>query len=323
LKIADIAFMKETLKNIQSTPNGRAMSMQVLGLDVGGSTIKSGLVDELGNVSHVRRTPTPQDPTGNELVKNLTELVSSYQDSGMKIAGIGLCVPGIVDSENGIAVFSVNLGWRDLPLRNLLSEQTKLPVFLLHDVTAGGFAELKVGAAQGFESAVVIAIGTGLAASIILDGQIYRPHPAVGELGHVPGRNSRDCVCGKIGCLETVSSGGALSRNYEALTGNTIPAHEVIERAEAGEPEASELWKEFLNELGFACHYIAGLIGPEAIIIAGGFGYLGDKITAPLGDYLDEALTVQKRPKILSSELEGTSGCIGAGLFAIDGLSEQ
>ena len=296
--------------------------MQVLGLDVGGSTIKSGLVDHSGNLSELRRTPTPKDPTGAELVAALVELITSYQGSGAEIAGIGLCVPGIVDSEKGIAVFSGTLGWRDLPLSKLVSEKISLPVFLVHDVTAGGLAELRVGAAKKYQSSVVIAIGTGLAASVILDGQVYRPHPAVGELGHVPTRNLRPCVCGKFGCLEMTCSGGALSRNYEAVTGTKIPAHEVIERAEAGEPEASELWQEFLDELGFACHYIAGLIGPEAIVIAGGFGYLGDRITGPLGAYLDQVLTIQKRPELVCSELEGTSGCIGAGLFAIEGLAK-
>ena len=291
--------------------------MQVLGLDVGGTTIKSGLVDSAGNLTDLRRTPTPQDTSGEKLVAALSELVSSYKESAPDLSAVGLCVPGIVDSDKGIAVWSGTLGWRDLPLASLLSKEVGLPVKLVHDVTAGGIAEQAIGAAKGFDSAVVIAIGTGLAASIILDGKIYRPHSAVGELGHVPTRNNRPCVCGKSGCLEMTCSGGALSRNYEALTGNKLAAHEIIERAEAGESAAKELWDEFLSELGFACHYIAGLLGPEAIVIAGGFGYLGNRIVDPLNKYLDQVITIQKRPQIITSSLEGTSGCIGAGLSAI------
>ena len=293
--------------------------MRVLGLDVGGTTIKSGLVDSSGSIRNIQRTPTPQDSSGEQLVAALAQLVASYR-ADEELTAVGLCVPGIVDSEQGIAVFSGTLGWRNLPLAEMLSAEAGLPVKLVHDVTAGGLAELRVGSAKGFDSAVVIAIGTGLAASIILDGKIYRPHPAVGELGHVPTRNQRPCVCGKQGCLEMTCSGGALSRNYEAATGEKIPAHEVIERAEAGDSAASELWQEFLDELGFACHYIAGLLGPEAIVIAGGFGYLGERITQPLEHYLDQVISIQKRPQIITSKLEGTSGCIGAGLFAIESL---
>lgn len=295
--------------------------MQVLGLDVGGTSIKSGLVSELGAIIDLRRTPTPRDPSGMELVESLKDLVLAYLMDHQSISGVGLSVPGIVDSENGMAVFSGTLGWRNLPLAQMLSEATGLPVQLVHDVTAGGLAELRVGSAQGFDSAVVIAIGTGLAASVIFEGKIYHPHPAVGELGHVPTRNRRPCVCGKIGCLEMTCSGGALSRNYQELTGESIPAHEIIERAEAAETVAGKLWQEFIDELGFACHYIAGLLGPEAIVIAGGFGYLGERITGPLERYLDQVISIQRRPRIISSTLEGTSGCIGSGLFAIESFS--
>lgn len=291
--------------------------MQVLGLDVGGTTIKSGLVDSLGNLTDLRRTPTPQDTSGEKLVATLSELVGSYKESSPAISAVGLCVPGIVDSENGIAVWSGTLGWRDLPLASHLWSKTGLPVKLVHDVTAGGIAEQTIGAAKGFDSAVVIAIGTGLAASVILDGKIYRPHSAVGELGHVPTRNNRPCVCGKNGCLEMTCSGGALSRNYEAATTVKLAAHEIIEKAEAGEPAAKRLWDEFIAELGFAIHYIAGLLGPQAIVIAGGFGYLENRIIDPLNAYLDGVITIQKRPQIITSKLEGTSGCIGAGLSAI------
>ena len=296
--------------------------MQVLGLDVGGTTIKSGLVDEAGGLSELRRTPTPLDPSGSELVHALADLVGSYKSSHPELAAVGLCVPGIVDSEHGIAVFSGTLGWHDLPLASELGELVGLPIHLVHDVTAGGLAELTIGAAKDFNSAVVIAIGTGLAASLILDRQIYHPHPAVAELGHVPSRHPRPCVCGKIGCLEMTCSGGALSRNYEAVTGKKLAAHEIIERATGGDAAAKELWDEFVDELGFACHFIASLVGPEAIVIAGGFGYLGDQIAGPLSAYLDEAISFQLKPKVLTSSLEGTSGCVGAGLFALKALGQ-
>ena len=297
--------------------------MLVLGLDVGGSTIKSGLVSSSGELSEILRTQTPNDdPDALKTIQVLAQLVSDYQAKA-DIGAVGLSIPGITDSELGISIFSGTLGWRNLPLQQMLSDEIGVPVFLVHDVTAGGLAELKVGEAKGVDSAAVIAIGTGLAVSLILDGKVYHPHASVGELGHVPTRNQRPCVCGKVGCLEMTVSGGALSRNYLAESGKQLAAHEIIELALSKDPVAMNLWGEFLDELGFACHHISSLLGPEVIVIAGGFGYLEDKIVIPLQNYLESALSIQRVPRVLVSKLEGTSGCIGAGLNAFQKLESM
>lgn len=297
--------------------------MRVLGLDVGGSSIKSGLVDQAGELTDLRRTPTPQnDPHGTALLEALRALVESYQRANPALEAIGLSVPGIVDSENGIAVFSETLGWHDLPLAKELSDRVGLPVHLHHDVTVGGLAELRVGAAKKFQSVAAIIIGTGLAACLILDGKIYRPHATVGEIGHGPTKNQRPCPCGKFGCLEMTASGGALMRNYHAATGETIDAYQVITRAEQGDPVALELWTEFLDELSNTVHYIASLLGPEAIIFAGGFGQLGEKLLGPIEAHLDQVIAIPHRPLLLTSELAGTNGCIGAGLRTIELLNQ-
>lgn len=295
--------------------------MLVLGLDVGGSTIKSGLVTSVGLLSELLRTDTPQnDPTAVATIEVLRKLVSDYRAKA-EIQAVGLSIPGITDSELGMSIFSGTLGWRNLPLQQMLQDKIGIPVFLVHDVTAGGLAELVVGAAKGLDSAAVIAIGTGLAVSLILDGKVYHPHASVGELGHVPTRNQRPCVCGRFGCLEMTVSGGALARNYLAESGQSLPAHEIIELALAKDRVAEKLWDEFLDELGFACHYLSSLLGPEVIVIAGGFGYLENKIVLPLQHYLNEALSIQRVPRVAVSKLEGTSGCIGAALHAFERLS--
>lgn len=295
--------------------------MQVLGLDVGGTTIKSGLVSQDGSLRELRRNPTPQeDVTGEELVKTLVKLVDDYRNVLPDLSAVGLSVPGIVDSENGIALYSETLGWRNLELAKSLGQKAGIPVRLFHDVTVGGLAELRVGAAKGFDSSIIIIIGTGLGACIILDGKVYRPHATVGEIGHGPTRNQRPCPCGKFGCLEMTVSGGALSRNYFSATGENIPAHEVIARAEASDPAARELWQEFLEELSITVHFLVAALGPQSIIIAGGFGFLGDKILDPINQHLDGVIEVPQRPILLTSSLEGTSGCIGAGLSVIEYL---
>jgi glucokinase len=293
----------------------------VLGLDVGGTTIKSGLINPAGELRDLRRTPTPQqDFEGDELVATLVSLVESYRKLAPEIAAVGLSVPGVVDAENGIAVFSETLGWHNLELARRVSEPIGLPVKLVHDVTVGGLAELRVGAAKGYKSAIVIIIGTGLAACLIIEGKVYRPHETIGEIGHGPTRNNRPCPCGKSGCLEMTSSGGALTRNYFAATGETIAAHEVIERAEVGDAVASELWQEFLEELCTTIHFLVSTLGPDLLVIAGGFGSLGAKILDPIERHLDNVIAIPRRPKLATSTLEGTSGCIGAGLSVIEQL---
>jgi glucokinase len=293
----------------------------VLGLDVGGTTIKSGLVSSEGQLRELRRTATPQqDFAGDSLVETLKSLVQSYLEQEPSIKAVGLSVPGVVDAENGIAVFSETLGWHDLPLAKRLSDAVGMRVKLVHDVTVGGLAELRVGAAKGYTSAVVIIIGTGLAACLIMDGKVYRPHATVGEIGHGPTRNNRPCPCGKSGCLEMTSSGGALVRNYRAATGETIAAHEVIARAEAGDPVAAELWQEFMDELCTTIHFLVSSLGPDLLVIAGGFGSLGEKIIKPIDEHLDRVIAIPHRPKVVTSNLEGTGGCIGAGLSVIEQL---
>lgn len=292
----------------------------MLGVDLGGTAIKSALIDKSGRTSLSRSTPTPQqDPTGEKSIEVLAEIINSYKSQD-DVAGVGLVVPGLVDSEHGISVYSGTLGWRNLNLGTRLEALTGLRVTLEHDVTASGHAENRIGAAKDASSAVVVAIGTALAASVIIDGEIYHPHPAIGELGHTPTGNDRPCVCGLRGCLEMTASGGALSRNYKALTGETISALEVFERSQAGDNQAESLIAEFMDVLATSFVFISALIGPEVIVLAGGVSKAGDSFISRLESVLETKLSIHRRPKLVQSWLQGESGSIGAGLIAWERL---
>ncbi|MDG2497813.1 MAG: ROK family protein [Aquiluna sp.] len=292
----------------------------MLGIDLGGTAIKSALVDRSGKISDPRSTPTPQgDPQGLEAIKALTDLVKSYQQTA-SVAGVGLLVPGLVDPENGIAIYSGTLGWRDLAIADLLEAKVGTRVTLEHDVTGIAHAENRIGAAKDAKSAVVVAIGTALAASVILQGEVYHPHPAVGELGHTPTINQRPCVCGLKGCLEMTASGGALSRNYFAITQEHLGAMEIFDRARTGERVAAELVQEFVDVLSTSFVYISALLGPELIVIAGGVSKAGEDLIAKLNEALDQKLTIHRRPKLVLSQLPSGSGSIGAGLLAWERL---
>jgi glucokinase len=285
----------------------------MLGLDLGGTQIKSGLVFEDGTLEQVVRTPTPQDdPTGLEAVATLAKIASSYQD----YEAIGLVVPGLVDPELGMCKFSGTLGWRELPIAKMVQEAVKKPVFLEHDVTAGGVAELEVGVAKGVNRGVVIAIGTALAAAFIINGEIFHPHPSVGEVGHAPLPNNRPCVCGKTGCVEMTVSGGALQRNFESLTGKKLTGEQIVALSQTGDHQAKELVDEFVHGLGFSITWLASTIAPEVVVLAGGLATSGDFLANALDEQLSEMIGIQLKPEIRLSTLGGNSGCIGAGLVA-------
>lgn len=285
----------------------------MLGLDLGGTQIKSGLVFEDGTLTQVIRTPTPQsDPTGNAAIATLVKIVSNYSD----FDAIGLAVPGLVDADLGICKFSGTLGWRELPIASMLQQKVAKPVFLEHDVTAGGVAELEVGAARGVTRGVVIAIGTALAAALIVNGEIFHPHPSVGEVGHAPLPNTRPCVCGKTGCVEMTVSGGALQRNFEALTGKKLSAEDIVSLSRTGDNQAQELVTEFVNGLGFSITWLASTIAPEVVVLAGGLATSGDFLRQELDKQLSHMIGIQLKPEIRVSNLGGNSGCIGAGIVA-------
>jgi glucokinase len=228
-------------------------------------------------------------------------------------AAIGLVVPGVVDEAAGLAVFSANLGWRDLPLRDLLEERTGLPVAFGHDVRAGGLAEGALGAARGVRDFLFLALGTGVAGAAVLDGRPYAGGGYAGEIGHVvvePG--GRECGCGARGCLETVASAGAIAARY----GHGATAAQVAARCAAGDPDARRVWREAVDALAGALAMYVGALAPAAIVVGGGLAEAGDQLLAPLGAALDERLTFQRRPRLCRAALGDQAGRLGAALLA-------
>lgn len=289
---------------------------QVVGIDVGGTNIKFGLVSAEGVLSHSGQTPTPQnDPEATELIESIAEIVSSL--SQHEPLAVGVAVPGVVTAD-GVAKFSGTLGFRDLPLRELIRSRVGLPSVLVHDVTASGVAESRVGAARGQQQAVVIQIGTGIASTLILNGEVYRPHPIVGEIGHTPSAYDRPCPCGLRGCLEMTASGGAVRRNFEALTGQKATAVEVFARAQEGDESASIIYREFVDALSTAIHWLASVLGPDLVILSGGVATSGEFLLDDLNAALDQKLSFHHRPQLTVSASHHVMGTIGVGLSAWD-----
>jgi glucokinase len=246
---------------------------------------------------------------------------------GESAAAAGVVVPGIVDEAAGIAVYSANLYWRDLPLRELVSERLGgVPVALGHDVRAGGLAEGRIGAGNGTDRFFFLPLGTGIASAIGIDGRIEAgAHGYAGEIGHIVVRpGGPECGCGQHGCLEALASAGAVSRAWAAASGDPdADAASCARAVEAGDPRAIEVWREAIDALADGLVTGLTLLDPRVLIIGGGLAEAGDTLFGPLRAAVEARITFQKLPLIVPAALGDTASCLGAGLLAWDLISVE
>jgi glucokinase len=291
------------------------MELRVVAVDVGGTDMKAALVDGHGAALATRSLPTPRTPA--RIVDAIAELV---EELGAAQA-IGLAVPGVVDDERGVAVWSENLDWRDVPFAAQVKERCGLPTVLGHDVRAGAIAETRLGAARGMSDVVYLSIGTGIAAGIVLGGRLHAGDGYAGEIGHTAAGHDEPCACGARGCLEAIASAAAIARRYTARSGRPAAgAAEVVVAAQAGDADALAVWDEALDALAAALAWIASVLAPEAIVIGGGLSRAGATLLDPLSEQIPARLTFQRVPRLLPAALGDRAGCVGAALLALDSI---
>jgi glucokinase len=303
-------------------PPGLGDGPAVLAVDVGGTTIKSGLIDATGRIHGLVRTPLPEDRAdpAAAIVREVGRLASRHRtaEPGIAPAAIGVSVPGIVDERAGVALFSSNLGWRDAPFRELLGAELDLPVAFGHDVRAAGEAELRLGAGRGCRDVVVAVIGTGIAGTIIMDGRPRAADGWAGEIGHMLSALSDEpCPCGAIGCLETVASAGAIARRYAEAVGPVVDgAREVAALASAGDPVARRVWDLAVEALAQAFAQVTSIVGPQRIVVGGGLAEAGAQLFDPLRARVDALLSFHRRPEIVRARLGDDAGFLGTAMRA-------
>ncbi len=299
---------------------GIGVGTPVLAFDVGGTDIKSALFDAEGAAVGLRRTPTPAGgPDSPErLIARLRELADELraQHPDIAPAAVGLIVPGIVDAEAGVGVFSSNLGWRDAPLRALAEAEFGLPVAFDHDVRTAAWAEHVLGGARAYQDAVVLIIGTGIAGALLFDGRPYTAGGYAGEIGHSP-IGDWPCPCGARGCLEAIASAGAIARRYAEATGTTPDgAKEVIALAGQGDAVAARIWNDALDALTLSAAQLTAVLAPEAIVIGGGLSRAGGALFDELHARLVDRLSFHRIPALVPAELSGNAGILGSALRA-------
>ena len=299
-----------------------------IGIDVGGTSIKSALIAPDGTVglTHGAPTPTGVEPLLVEVAAQAAWLESQAQQLGFAvIPEVGLVVPGIVDETKGIGVLSANLGWQDAPLRTQATTALCRPVGFGHDVRAGALAETRLGAHGS--SLIYVAIGTGVASVLVLDGQPLVSGGWAGEIGQslVPCPDS-----GKPVVFEQVTSASAISRRYLAqsrarrsspitdLNAAQFGSREVFERAAQGDQVAFAVIDTALDYLAQCFAQMVCVLGPLPIVIGGGLSAAGDALIKPLKTKVNALLALSPMPNISTAQLGSNAQVIGAGLLAHD-----
>jgi glucokinase len=302
------------------------VSNVVAAVDVGGTRIKAALVTAAYDTLAAVTTPTPKDITadiGGVALATVTDLLAmaAQDDRPAQLVGCGVVVPGLVDEMRGVGMFSVNLGWRDLPIRDPVASLLGVPTVVGHDVRAGLLAETRLGAARGARHALFLPVGTGIAGALLLDGAVIAADGRAGELGHlVIDPTGPACRCGATGCLEVVASAVAIEREFAARTGGTAAAEEIAVRASAGDPDANAVWARATAALAEAIVATATITGVDLVLIGGGLAESGAALLDPMRADISSRMTFQDPPRLERAALGERAGCLGAACLAWDAL---
>jgi glucokinase len=305
-----------------------------IGVDVGGTKVAAGVVDEEGRIlAKLKRSTPAASPARTEqaIADVVTELLAGHQD---RITAIGLGAAGFVDSARAKMLFAPNLAWRDEPLKERVEERLGREVVVENDANASAWAEARFGAARGYRDFMLVAVGTGIGASIIIGGELYRGRWGIaGEPGHVrvvP--DGRLCGCGNRGCWEQYSSGNALvaeAREFARRTpegamrllqlGGGLPegisGPEITQAATEGDPAALRCFQTVGGWLGQGLADLAAILDPACFVIGGGVSEAGDLLLDPARAAFERALTGRGyRPfaEIKVAQLGQDAGIVGA-----------
>ncbi|NYG56283.1 ROK family glucokinase [Nocardioides perillae] len=306
------------------------------GVDVGGTKIAAGLVDEAGRISGASRVPTPAGDA-RALARAVAGLVRGLEADlapGDRITGVGVGAAGFVDRTRSRVLFAPNIAWRDEDLRSVLEEEAGLPVVVENDANAAAWGEFVLGAGRDVDDLLLVTVGTGVGGGLVLDGELYRGAFGVAaEIGHlrvVPG--GLPCGCGNLGCWEQYASGSALVRTareavatgdpgssplleraggaVEAITGPMVTA-----AAHDGDPLAVRLVTDLGRWLGEGIASLTAVLDPAVAVVGGGVSESGDLFLDAVRQGFREQLTGRlHRPEleIRPAELGNDAGLIGA-----------
>ncbi|GAB2836785.1 ROK family glucokinase [Streptomyces sp. NPDC054796] len=309
-----------------------------IGVDIGGTKIAAGVVDEEGTILETSTVPTP--PTADDVIDAIADAVRKAS-AEYEVDAVGIGAPGYVDDKRATVLFTPNLSWRHESLKDKVEQRIDLPVIIENDANAAAWGEYKFGVGTGHEDVVCITIGTGLGGGVITGGKLHRGRFGVAaEFGHI--RMVPDgllCGCGNQGCWEQYASGSALVRYAQQRATATPEAAEILlglgdgtpegvkgkhisEAARQGDAVAIDSFRELARWAGAGLADLASLFDPGAFIVGGGVSDEGDLVLDPIRKSYRRWLVGSRwRPhaEVLAAQLGGKAGMVGVADLARQG----
>lgn len=317
------------------------MTTYCIGIDVGGTNIVCGLVDEqlklIGKVKRPTAASEGAEQVLDRIVSMIREVTAAQGLSLTDVGAVGVGTPGLVDPKRGIALFSANLKWDNVPVAAMLSERLGgTPVYIDNDVRMYTYGEAAAGAGRGYDHVLGVTLGTGIAAAMVGGGQLYYGGGYLaGELGHVPLEGeSAQCGCGLRGCLETIASATGIARiarervaaGESSVLGQWFPGERLAEltaadisRAwDAGDPLAKDVLDYVGRSLAKGLAWAITLWSPDVVVIGGGAANAGERLLAPTREALVPLLLPMYRERIMLklAEMNDDAGVLGSAAFA-------
>lgn len=287
---------------------------RVAAIDVGGTTIKAAVIDRRGRVCDEKRRSTDADRGPEAVIESILELAAELASVKPRPAAVGVALPGLVRDSDGVVLEATNLGLHEAPMRELASRRLSSPVAILHDVRAAALAEGKLGAARGHSDYLLLTLGTGVGAAVVIGDHPYTGvHGLGGELGHVAvDPRGPQCLCGGTGCLEAIASAGAIERRY----GQGVDAEVVAHRAALGDPAAAQVWREAVDALALAIVNYATLLDPDLVVIGGGLAAAGPRLFDPVRRRVRQWTRFGEPVRVVRAAMGEEAGRFGAAIAA-------
>lgn len=295
-----------------------------IGIDLGGTRIKMGLVDDKAMIYCRREVDTPSNAGRkdiiNSIIDNISYIVLRSKLNKKDIAGVGIGVPGPVDFKNGVVRYFTNIkGWRNVPLRSILEKRLGLKAALDNDVNAMTLGEHRFGAGKGALNLVCLTLGTGVGGGIIINGELYRGSTmCAGEIGHIPiNESGPSCNCRGMACLERYIGNRYILDRSRKVFGREMTLEQLSIIARKGDKKAINIWEDVAKKLAVALTGVVNLLNPDLVVVGGGVSKAGELILRPLRKEIkkrsmkDQAMHV----KVVRAELGNNAGIIGASLL--------
>ena len=321
--------------------------MYRIGIDLGGTNIAAGLINDKFEILAKRSTPTLAGRPNEEIVADIASLCEKVCDdtkiSLSEIKSVGIASPGLIDNERGEVVYSNNIKMKNFPIVSLLRELIPFRnIYIENDANAAAWGEVVAGAAKGYRNAVMVTLGTGVGGGIVADGKIYKGfNSAAGELGHtVICVDGRPCTCGRLGCWETYSSATGLinftkEKIDECAKANRptkmtdliaekgrVTGRTAFDAMRSGDAAGTEVVREYIKYLTIGLANMINIFQPQVLLIGGGISNEGqsliDLLEPEIWKQTYGASFITSKPIIRTAALQNDAGIIGAAVLGME-----